>query len=183
LKRLFFCSLLIALLAATAFAADSTWTFNSDLEGWNSPTTWNTTIAHDAVEGHDAAGSIYCTDSDIWYGVRNTVTIGASDPAYEIRAWAKLISTAPGEDGGLNLDTWNLDKDNMAGTSVPFDAGTTDTWQEQVQAGTADSTGMGYIMINAGPWDGSDPATVEFYLDDITYTEGSGITDWALFRK
>lgn len=183
MKKLFLAVCMISLVVAICVADNASWTFDADEEGWNSPSgTWNTTIAHSAVEGLDAAGSIQCTDSDIWYGARNTVTIGASDPSYTIVAWAKLISTAPGVDGGLNLDTWNLDKDNSGGTSVPFDASTTDSWQTQTQSGIAGtSLGTGYIMINAGPWSGADAATVEFFLDDITYTEGSRVQDWSLF--
>jgi len=95
--------------------------------------------------------------------------------------WAKLISTAPGLDGGLNLCTWDLD--SSGDTSIPFDASTTGSWQMQTQSGTAKTGGLGYIMICAGPWGGSTPATVEFYLDDISYTEGTSVIDWALYKE
>jgi hypothetical protein len=182
LKNIIFISLLFVLAVALCFAANSNWTFNSDIEGWNTPpTTWNSTLAHNGTEGHDAAGSIYVTDSDIWYGLRNTVSIGAANPSYTIIAWAKLISTAPGVNGGLNLSTYNLD--SGGDPAVAFDANTTDTWQMQTITGTALTGGLGYIMINAGPWGGTDPATVEFYIDDVSYTEGSSVTDWALFKE
>ena len=181
MKKFIFFTLLIGLTVTLAFSDNSTWTFNSDLEGWNVGSYWLSTIVHDAGEGHDTAGCLYLTDADIWYGVRNTVTIGAGDPAYQIDAWVKLISLGAMPEGGLNLNTYAL---NTPGdTSVPFDEATTDVWQTQTQSGTAQTGGAGYIMIvsNAG-WGATDPADAEFYLDDVTYTEPSGITDWALFN-
>ena len=182
MKKLIFFTLLIGLTVTLAFAADSTWTFNSDIEGWNSsPTTWNTTITHDGVEGHDTAGCLNNTDADGYYGVRNTVTIGAADPLYQIDAWAKIVSLplSPAT-GGLTLATWDLDKDFSSGTSVAFDTYTTTTnvWQVKTQAGTAYTGHGGYIMIWGGASGQSGEShTVQWYLDDITYAESSGITD------
>lgn len=182
LKKLIFISLLFVLAVALCFAASSNWTFDSDVGGWSTPgTTWNSTVAHSASEGHDATGSVYVTDSDIWYGIRNTVTIGAGYPAYTLNAWAKLISTGPGVDGGLNLSTYGLD--NSGDPAIAFDAATTDTWQMQTMSGTAKTGGAGYIMIYGGPYGGTDPAVVEFYIDDVSYTEGAGVSDWALFKE
>jgi hypothetical protein len=173
--------MLLVLAVALCLAANTNWTFNSDIEGWETTSNWSSTVAHSSTEGHAAAGCIYVTDTNIWYGIRNTVTIGAANPPYTLNGWAKLMSTAPGVDGGLKLSTYGLD--SGGDPAVAFDAVTTDTWQMQTITGTALTGGMGYIMINAGPWGGVTPAVVEFYIDDVSYTEGTSVTDWALFQK
>lgn len=182
MKKLFIMLLVFSLCSMFALADDTTWTFDSDEEGWNNGG-WSTTISHDSVEGHDAAGAIDCTDTDGYYGVRNTVTIGASDPNYTIEAWCKLVSLPGGTaTGGLNLDTWDLD--TSGATSVPFDDSVTDSWQSQTQSGTADSTASGYIMIWGGAsGESGDSHTVQYYLDDISYTEGSRVIDWGLYQE
>ena len=111
MKKFVFISFLMMFVIVLCFADNSNWTFNSDIEGWNTPgSTWYSTLAHSASEGHDAAGSVRVTDINDWYGIRNTATVGASNPAYTLKAWAKLISTTPGDNGGLNLsmNIWGI---------------------------------------------------------------------------
>ena len=124
------------------FAASTKWTFDSDVEGWETVgTTWDSTVAHNPTEGHDAAGSVYVTDTDNWYGIRNQATIGTGNPSYTLYAFVKLISTASGVDGGLNLSTYGLD--NFGDPKTAFDAATTGTWQAKSISGVAKSGGLG----------------------------------------
>ncbi len=182
MKKCIFVIAIAMSVASLCVADNSLWTFDSDIEGWNSAaSTWNTTIAHDAVEFHDAAGSIKCTDSDVWCGVRNTVTIGAEDLPYEITAWTKLVAIS---EYGLGLNTYDLDKDNPGGTNIAFDDTLLGTWQSKTLSGQTKAGVSGYIMINStAPWDATDPATNEFYLDDISYTESSSVSDWSLYAN
>ena len=180
MKKFVFISFLMMFAIVLCFADNSNWTFNTDLEGWETTGNWASTVEHSASEGHDATGSVRVTDTNDWYGIRNTATVGVGNPAYTLKAWAKLISTAPGVNGGLNLATYGL----AAGDPfVAFDAATTNSWQMQSITGNALTGGMGYIMIDAGEWGTADPATVDFYVDDVSYTEGAGVTDWALFKE
>ena len=158
------------ILIFTFCYADATWTFDSDVEGWNTPgTTWNTTIAWTGAEGHDAAGAIRCTDSDVYVGVRNTVTIGASNPFYGLTAWVKLISVDNAY--GLALNTWALDKDYYSGTADPYSTPVLNAWQRRTRKGTAAAAGTGYIMINSGGPSSAEPATYDWYVDDVVYKE------------
>jgi len=182
MRNLFFCFCMIALLAASAYSADATWTFNSDLEGWNSPaSTWNSPLVHSSTAGYTASGALQLTDADVWYGCRNTVTIGAGDPNYDLQAWAYIVVIDASYSLGLN--TYNLDKDTPGGTSIAFATDTLMVWQMQQQTGTAASSiGTGYIMINSNaPWAASDPAAEQFFLDDVSYTETANVRDWALY--
>ena len=182
-KIMVFC-VAFSIIALVCFAADTLFTFDSDASGWNSPgTTWNTTIAHDAVEGHDAAGSIECTDSDVWCGARNTVPMAAGNPAYTVTAWVKLVSIDTGY--GMSLQTYNLDLDTPAGTADKYSTVTLNVWQSQTHSGNAFSAaGLGYIMIaSQAPWAASDPATYDWFIDDVSYTESSGVGDWSLYAS
>ena len=186
MKRILVFSVLLLLCTSLCFADDQFWTFDTDISGWNSPvSTWASTITWNGTEGHTAAGSIECTDSDVWAGARNTVTIGAGDPGYLLTAWVKIMSADATH--GLALNTWNLDRDNSGGTTDPFDVGTIGTWQSKSHSGNAGSSLVtGYIMINtAAPWGSTDPATYLWYIDDVSYDETPilSVEDWSLYSS
>ncbi len=47
MKKLILCFYMLALTVTLGYADNSLWTFDSDIEGWDSPSvTWNTTIIH-----------------------------------------------------------------------------------------------------------------------------------------
>ncbi len=177
MKRVITVSIFIMLFAITCYAADVLWTFDSDDGGWNSPSgTWDTTISHNASEGNAAVGSIQCTDSDDYAGVRNTVALDGSEPTYALTAWVKLVSVDA--TAGLGLNTWALDKDNYSGTVDDYCLTKLDEWQSRTRVGTADASGYndeGYIMINSTG--SGDPATYEWFVDDVSYREFAGTPD------
>jgi hypothetical protein len=172
MRRILICVSFV-LIAALSYAASVTWTFDSDAQGWNSPAgTWNTTIAWTGAEGHDAAGAIHCTDSDVYAGVRHTVALDGSQAFYGLTAWVKLISVD--NTYGLALNTWALDSDLYDGTIDPYSTATLNVWQRRTRKGTADASGYagnGYIMINSSAPSNVGAATYDWYMDDVTYKE------------
>lgn len=184
MKNVIFISLLFVLAVALCFAASETWTFDVDVQGWASSGSWGSTVSQTASQGHDAAGALMVTDADDWYGTRRAPTVAAGEPTYEAIAWVNIIELPDTAAGVLLLTVYDIDRDNMAGVTSDFDINTTGTWQTRSISGIASNAGSyPFIMVN-NPWNSSPvPGTVEYYVDDVSYTEGTGVSDWALFKE